>query len=151
MSSLVLATSIAYILIAVLAVKRQLDPDDDYDDIQSRFAERGGPRSFGNAQSTSLTAVRRRHPWACLGSKRIHRQLFLVAETDAAYQGKDLSIYKADWDGNLSGIRWDEQANDVRREDRDKLFAIEPEVEFVEHVHASRALERLDALSAEQK
>lgn len=116
-----------------------LEPDTFDDDDASRFALRG---SYIMDLEPWIT-IRRSHPLFCLKSKRIHRKLFLVAENEDADSEKGMAIYQAKWDGNLSNFSDDE----LSQEDEDRLLAIEPEVEFVEHVRASEALERLDALA----
>lgn len=59
-----------------------------------------------------------------------------------------MAIYQANWDGDLSGFSCDPGTNDIIG-GRDQLMAIEPEIEFVEHVRARRALQELDALAAQ--
>lgn len=73
---------------------------------------------------------------------------FLAENTNDA---KSLSIYGADWDSEkaLSGIDWDEGFPNSQsgEEDREKLDAVRPEIESVEHVRASEALQTLNALA----
>jgi hypothetical protein len=92
------------------------------------------------------TQIRRNHPRACLTSDRIHRKLLLVAEKEDADSEGGLAIYHANWDGDLSAFSSDSETNAVIG-DKDQLMAIQPEVEFVQHVRASRALQELDALA----
>ena len=54
-----------------------------------------------------------------------------------------MAIYQAKWYSNLLNFSYDELSKD----DEHRPLAIEPEVEFVEHVRAGEALERLDALA----
>lgn len=124
-----------------------LEPDWPYlNDDESRFALRG---SFAR-EPTPWIQIRRHHPWACLTSDRIDREFFLVAEKEDADSEKGLGIYWANWDGDLSGFSCDPETNNVIG-DRDRLMAIEPEIEFVKHVRARRALQELDALAAQRE
>lgn len=131
----------------VLPIESMLEPDSFYyNPGESRFSLRG---SYATDSGPWIT-IRRRHPWVCLTSERIHRKLFLVAEKEHADSENGMAIYKAKWDGDLSNFSYDPVTHDLSKGDRGRLMAIEPEIEFVEHVRASKALQRLDAL-AEQR
>lgn len=124
-----------------------LEPDWTYlNDGESRFALRG---SFAR-EPTPWIQIRRRHPWACSGSDRIHGKLFLVAEKEDADSEKGFAIYQANWDGDLSGFSRDPETNEVIG-DRNCLLEIEPEIEFIKHVRASNTLQELDALAAQRE
>lgn len=118
-----------------------LEPDSFYyNPGQSRFAFRG---SFAR-ESEPWIMIRRRHPWACLTSDRICRKLFLVAEKEDADSENGMAVYKVNWDGDLSGFSDDD---DLGKEDHDRLLAIEPEIECVKYIRASRAIQELDTLA----
>ena len=88
-------------------------------------------------------------------SNRIHPSLFLVAESEDVQSEKCTSIYRAHWDSEnaLSGIKMDgsNQSSRSSEQDQEKLDAIWPEIEFIEHVRASEALQRLDALAEREE
>ncbi|GAB7363539.1 hypothetical protein MBLNU230_g3807t1 [Neophaeotheca triangularis] len=126
------------------AIARLLEPGvGDMDEGESRFALQDRPTA---SEAEPWDVIRRQHPWACLSSQRVHRWLLLVAlETDADTE-KGMAIYKAKWNADLSGFGWDINKADVRPEDKERLLGVMPELEFVEYVSASKALERLDAI-----
>lgn len=112
---------------------------------ESRFAFRG---SFASEPDPWI-AIRRRHPWACLTSDRIHRKLFLVAEKDDTDTHNGMAIYRANWDGNLSDFLYDPATRKLTKGHMDRLMTIQPEIEFMKYVRASRALQELDAARRE--
>lgn len=121
-----------------------LEPDSlYYNKGESRFAL----GSLYTKETDPLTKFRRNYPWTCLTSERIHQKLLLVAEKEDANSEKGMAICIAKWDGDLSNFAYDPKTNKLVEGDMDQLMAIQPEIEFVEHVRAHHALERLDNLA----
>ena len=128
----------------VLPIESMLEPDSFYyNPGESRFSLQG---SYARDSRPWIT-IRQRHPWVCLTSERIHWKLFLVAKKEDADSENGMVIYKAKWDGDLSNFSYDLVKHDLSKGDQDRLMAIEPEIKFVEHVRASKALQRLDAIA----
>ena len=127
-------------------MEEMLEPDSlYYNEGESRF-ELG---ALYTKETDPLTKIRRKFPWTCLTSERIHRNLLLVAEKEDANSEKGMAICIAKWDGDLSNFAYDTEIDKLVEGDMDQLMAIQPEIEFVQHVRASQALQRLDDLAEE--
>lgn len=123
-----------------------LEPEGAYmDEDESRFAMGG---RFAGAEAP-WELIGWWHPRVCLASERTHRSLILVAMKTEADKDDGMAIYEVKWNEGLSGIRWDPYKCVVVEEDREKLRHIKLEFEFLEHVSATKSLERLDALGEE--
>lgn len=89
--------------------------------------------------------IRRQFPYHCLQQPELHRNLFLVAEK-AGKEPDALSICKAEWNGDLGNYHYDPNSHEGRTRDREKMFAIMPEISVVKKVRPGEALDELDRL-----
>ena len=92
--------------------------------------------------------IRRRFPFRCLQKPLLHRHLFLVLEKSASEPGA-IAICRAEWDGDLRDYHYDESSMEGQHRDREKVFAIMPEIVVVKRVDAEEALEELDRMAGE--
>ncbi|KAI4726031.1 hypothetical protein E4T49_06206 [Aureobasidium sp. EXF-10728] len=90
--------------------------------------------------------IRREFPFRCLQQPELHRFLFLVAEK-ADNEPDAIAICKAEWDGDLSGYRYDISSYEGQIRDREKVLAIMPEIRVVKKVEPGEALAELDRLA----
>ncbi|KEQ63694.1 uncharacterized protein M437DRAFT_46221, partial [Aureobasidium melanogenum CBS 110374] len=89
--------------------------------------------------------IRRQFPYHCLQQPELHRKLFLVAEK-AGNEPDALSICKAEWNGDLGNYHYDPNSHEGRTRDREKMFAIMPDISVVKKVRPGEALDELDRL-----
>jgi hypothetical protein len=72
-----------------------------------------------------------------------------VLEKSASKPGA-IAICRAEWDGDLRDYHYDGSSREGQMRDREKVFAILPEVVVVKRVDAEEALEELDRMASER-
>lgn len=60
-----------------------------------------------------------------------------------------IAICKAEWDGDLRDYHYDESSREGQNRDREKVFAIMPQIIIVKRVDAEEALEELNRMASE--
>lgn len=90
--------------------------------------------------------IRRRFPFRCLQQPELHRILFLVAEKEGD-EPDAIAICKAQWDGDLRNYHYDSSSYEGQNRDRERVFAIMPEIVVEKRVSPAGALAELDRMA----
>lgn len=112
---------------------------------ESRLHRAGGWSNFPDPWHE----IRRQFPFRCLQQPELHRHFFLVAEK-TGNQPDAIAICRAEWDGDLGNAKYEEESYEGRIRDREKMFAILPEIRVVKRVSPGEALDELDRLVSPQ-
>jgi len=112
------------------------------DEGQSRLHRAGG---WFNAPDP-WHEIRRRFPFKCLQQPNLHRSLFLVAEKEGD-EPDSIAICKAEWDGDLRNFHYDASSYEGQNRDRERAFAIMPDIVVEKRVSPAEALSELDRMA----